>query len=164
MTYRFIIIDNKVNSIIEHQGGSVLASVQTVYTGTIDWAIKSLPLLGIDISRIFSDGLAVKPAESPLKVVPISDGREFHVSSLPINSESKFFVIRGFVRDGSTDKQVDLLADDETVLTLEDGTKIGEFSYYKQLISEGYPLLDLVTQGILQRDADGTIDRKLSLS
>jgi hypothetical protein len=173
MKYRFITENNKVTSIVEHTPASVTATALEVYTGSVEWVIKNLPLLGIDISLIYSDGLAEKTAENALKVVDISDHptlagvqRKFHVLNLPINSDERFFVVRGVVRhydDGvvstnNPDVKVDLPGDNNTRILLADGSDIGEYDYYQQEIEAGVPLLDLVTGGIAQRDSEGRFE------
>lgn len=174
MKYRFVVSDNKINLITEHNSNTTTATPDSVdiYTGTIDWAVKNLPLLGVDISEIFIQNLAVKTLGNPFQIIDISNHptdstitRKYYVTSIPINSDEKFFYIRGVLKhyDGNgdykeeMDKQINFLADDNTLIDVN-GQNMGEYSYYEELIKNGESLPILIEAGVVKRDSEGRFD------
>lgn len=170
MKHRFVVENNKIILISEHSANTALATNNEVYTGTVEWGLKNLPLLGIDIKKIYDEGLAIEEPENDLKVIALTDHpmiagikRKFHVRALPIHSAKKFFVVIGVVRhyeivngvetlsSGNPDVKVDMIGDNTT----EVAPGVGEYDYYQSQIEAGTPLLDLVSGGVQQRDSEG---------
>lgn len=148
MNFRYIIENNGVISIVEHNNSSITSTNNQVLTGTIDWAIKYMPLLGIDIERIYIEGYAVKEAKAPLHTVALPDGRTAKIYALPIQGAEKFLRLPVYV-----DNQLYLLtADESTIMPNGDG----EFTYLLKAVKEqGINIFDLMNQFILMRWQEG---------